>query len=88
MTNMNPPTSRKQLQNFIGVINYNHNMWPRRAHMLAPLTRLTSIKWTFKWTQVEQDAFAKIKRIMARNNLLIYPDFHKTFKVCTDVSAV
>ena len=56
--------------------------------MLAPLTRLTSNKWKFKWTQVEQDAFDKIKQIVARDNLLIYPYFHKTFKVCTDVSAV
>ena len=26
MTNMKPPTSQKELQNFIGVPNYNHNI--------------------------------------------------------------
>ena len=36
---MNPPTYRKEVQNFIGVINYYRSMWPRQSHMLAPLTR-------------------------------------------------
>ena len=54
--------------------------------MLAPLTRLTSIKRKFKQTQVDQDDFNKIKRIVARNNLLTYPDFNETFKICTNDS--
>ena len=36
-------------------------MWPRRSHILAPLTRLTCIKQKFKWTQVKKIAFDKIK---------------------------
>ena len=52
-------------------------MWPRRSHVLSPLTRLTSIKWKFKWTQVGQDAFDKINRIVERDNLLTYPDFNE-----------
>ena len=48
-------------------------MWTRRSHTLALLTRLTSIKRILKWTQVEQDAFDKIKRIVARGTLLTYP---------------
>ena len=30
ITNMNPPTSRKELRDFIGVINYYRDMWTRR----------------------------------------------------------
>ena len=62
-------------------------MWPRRSHTLTLLTKLTSIKRAFKWTQVEQDAFDKIKPIVARNNLLTYPDFNVTLKIHTDASA-
>ena len=62
---MKPPTSQKQVVNFIGVINYHPVMWPRRSHTLAPLTRLIYIKSKFKWTKVKQDDFDKIKRIMA-----------------------
>ena len=38
-------------------------------------------------TNVEQDAFIEIKRIMARDTLSTYPGFNKTFKIHTDVSA-
>ena len=62
-------------------------MWPRRSHTLAPLTISMSINRKFKWAQVEQDAFDKIKRIMARNNLLTYPGFNETFKIHTNASA-
>ena len=62
-------------------------MWQRRSHTLSPLTRITSNKSKFKWTKVEQDAFKKIKRTIARNTLLTYPNFNETFKIQTDASA-
>ena len=62
-------------------MNDYHNIWPSRSHTLAPLTRLTSIKCFFKWTQVEQYAFDKIKRTVARNNLLTYMGFNENFKI-------
>ena len=36
----------------------------------------------------KQDAFNKIKRILACDNLLTYPDFNKTFKIHTNDSAL
>ena len=45
-----------------------------------------SIKWKFNWTQVEQDAFNEIKRIVARDTLLTYPDFNETFKINNDAT--
>ena len=39
------------------------------------------IKRGFKWANFKQDAFNKIKQIVARNILLTYPDFNGTFKV-------
>ena len=84
---MKPPTSRKEVRTFIDVINYYRNMWPRRSHMLAHLTRLTSIKRKFKWTQVKQVAFEEIKRIVARGPLSTYLDFNETFKIHTNASA-
>ena len=68
----------------MGVMNYYRNMWSRRSHLLAPLTRLTSIKQIFKWTRVEQDVFEKIKRMVERDTLLTYPYFIETFKIHTD----
>ena len=84
---MAPPTSRKELQKFKGVINYYRNMWPKRSHTLAPLTKLTSTKRNFKWTQVEQDYFKTIRRIGDSDTLKSDPNINKTFKVNTDASA-
>ena len=36
---MAPPTSRKEVRKVIGIINYYRDMWPRRSHTLAPLTK-------------------------------------------------
>ena len=75
------------MQIFIGVINCHRYIWPRQSHVLAPLTRLTSIKIKFKWAQVEQYSFDKIKRIVACDTLLTYTGFDKTFKIHADAGA-
>ena len=54
---------------------------------MAPLTGLTSIKRNSKWTEVKQDDFDEIKRIVARDILLTYPDFNETFMTYTNASA-
>ena len=58
---MNPPTSRKWLRQFIGVLNYYHDILARLSHMLAPLTNTTSRRVKFKWTKINQDGFYQIK---------------------------
>ena len=62
-------------------------MWPRRSHILAPLTIRTYIKRKFKWTQVKQDAFGKIKQIATRGTLLTYPGFNEKNKIHNDARA-
>ena len=80
ITSIKPRNSEKEVKMFMGVINYYRNMWPRRSHTLAPLTKLTSIKRNFKYTQAEQDDFEKITRIVARDTLSTYPDFNEHLK--------
>ena len=71
----------------MGVIDYYNDMWPRQAHTLATLTKLTSINRKFIWTKVEQYAFDIIKRIVAHDTLSTYPYFNETFQIHTDASA-
>jgi len=80
------PKNRKELRSFIGIINFYRDMWIRRSHTLAPLTKLTSKKSKFKWTEVEQKAFDTIKKIASKETLLAYPDFNKPFEIYTDAS--
>ena len=45
------------------------------------------LKINSKWTKIEQDAFDKIKRIVACDTLLNYPDYNETFKIHTNATA-
>ena len=61
-------------------------MWIHRADVLAPLSALMSEKNKFQWTPEAQQAFENVKRIVARETLLAYPDFTKPFHIYTDAS--
>jgi transposase InsO family protein len=88
ISNIAPPKTRKELRRFVGMVNYYRDMWIRRSEVLAPLTRMTSklVKWN--WTEVEQTAFDTMKRLLARETILAYPDFNKPFHIHTDASQV
>ena len=60
-------------------MNYYRDMWCNRAHTLAPLTKLYSTKVKFKWTDVENDTFIDMKKIVGRDILLSYPKFSEKF---------
>ena len=38
---MQAPKKLKELQGFVGCVNYYRDMWPQRSHILAPLTDKT-----------------------------------------------
>jgi hypothetical protein len=40
----------------------------------------------FQWMYVKQQAFDKIKAVVCRKVLLMYPDFSKPFHIHTDAS--
>jgi Reverse transcriptase (RNA-dependent DNA polymerase) len=42
------PKTRKELHQFIGIVNYYHNMWFLRSDLPAPLTSLTSSNAKFE----------------------------------------
>jgi len=57
----------------------------KSAH-LAPLTALTSTKATFNWTPECQQAFEKIKALLAHDTMIAYPDHNYPFHIYTDAS--
>ena len=84
--NLAPPKTRKQLRGFVGMVNFYRDMALRRSDILAPLTALTSSKVPFKWTNVHQTAFDKMKMALSQHTILQYPDFSKPFEIHTDAS--
>ena len=71
--NIATPKTKKQLRSFIGIINYYRDMWVRRSEILAPLTNLTSKDAKWEWTDVHQQAFDKIKKLVSKETLLSFP---------------
>jgi hypothetical protein len=72
------------------MVNYYRDMWPARSEILAPLTAMTSAKVKWNWTPIHAHAncFEVMKKKIARETLLTYPDFSKPFEIHTDASKV
>jgi hypothetical protein len=77
---MDRPTNRTEARSFIGAVNFYKSLWPRRAHILAPLADLTGIK-PFSWDDTKQKAFDEMKAILASDCINAYPDYNKAFDI-------
>jgi hypothetical protein len=84
--NLKSPTTLRQLRSFLGMVNYYRDMWKRRSHLISPLTELTIKGKKFNWGEPQEKAFKEIKSILAKETMLTFPDFTKTFHVHADSS--
>ena len=82
------PTSRKELQRFLGIANYNRRFIEGYSLLTAPLNSLTSTKVPFIWTKSEQVAFDKLKLAFHEALQLYIPDWSKLFVIRTDASRI
>jgi RNase H-like domain found in reverse transcriptase len=81
------PHGVKDVRSFMGAVTYYRTMFPKRAHLLAPLTALTKkTDKFFQWLPVHQKAFEETKALIAADVLMHYPDHNLPFHVYTDAS--
>ena len=78
------PTRVCDIHMFVGLVNYYIYMWRKRAHTLAPLTKLYLTKVNFKWIDVEHYYFVGMEKIVGHVVPLYYHNFSETFTIHTD----
>jgi RNase H-like domain found in reverse transcriptase len=82
-----PPTTPMQLHSFLCTVNFYRDMFPKRSHILTPLTAQSGAKGNkIDWTPKCQKAFEQMKVLMAQDVFLWYPDNHKPFHIYADAS--
>ncbi|CAG7725974.1 unnamed protein product [Allacma fusca] len=84
--NFELPKDVKSLQQFLGMFQYYREYMPRISLLCAPLYAMTTDKGGFIWTKENIAHFELLKKELAKETLLAYPDFTKPFYVYTDAS--
>jgi len=80
------PTTRRELQRFLGFANFYRHFIRNFSKVAAPLTRLTSVNIKFFWTPEANKAFLRLKALFTSAPILIQPDPDKQFIVEVDAS--
>ncbi len=81
------------------MVQYYRDMWAKRSELLAPLsdlvgecgetktTRKNKVKKkSWQWDSIHQEAFDNVKKTIAKEVVLAYPDFTKPFDIYTNAS--
>ena len=72
ITGMPVPTSKKEVQMFIGMINYLPKFSPRLSELAELIRELSKDKVPFNWGPEHQEAFKQMKKEIARAPVLAY----------------
>lgn len=89
------PNSIKQIQRFVGMVNYYHRFLPNLAELLTPIySHLTILqntpksKFHYSWPDNCDSAFTKIKTCLANATLLTHPTEGTLLNITTDASNI
>ena len=83
---MPPPTTPKEVRQFLGLVGYYRKFVPKFADIARPLTNLTKLDIPYEWTTRCQEAFEFLKEMLLKEPILKYPDPSKPYTLFTDAS--
>ena len=69
---MPPPSSKKEVQSFIGMVNYLTKYLPRLTELSKPFRELIKEKVPFNWGPEHQESFNMLKKEIVRAPVLMY----------------
>ena len=80
------PTTVKELQSFLGTINFNRKFIEGFSAIALPLTELTKKEQDYKWTNKHQASFEKLKKACTTMPVLRTFEPGKPIRIETDAS--
>ena len=80
------PSNKTELRSFLGMVNYYHKWLNNIAHIAKPLYSLLQEKNPFKWNSACDEAFSKIKEMVASDKVLIRYDPNLPVRLACDAS--
>ena len=83
---MPAPSCKKEVQSFIGMINYLSKFSVRLSELALPIRELAKDKVTFNWGLEHQAAFKLVKNEIITAPILVYYDPKTTTVLQTDAS--
>jgi hypothetical protein len=73
------PRNIKELQSFIGKINFLRRFIPNLEEILRNITNMLKKDTKIKWAIEEKHSFDKVKQALTQARVLINPDYTKYF---------
>ncbi|WVZ53874.1 hypothetical protein U9M48_004762 [Paspalum notatum var. saurae] len=86
VTNWKVPEIPKEVRGFLGLAGYYRRFIVNFSRIAKPMTSLLEKDAEFRWTDVQQAAFDKLKKRLATAPVLTLPDQQKKFIVYCDDS--
>lgn len=81
------PTTKQELQSFLGMLTYNAKFLPNMSHTLHPLNQLLRKNTPWGWKTKQQKAFEAAKSLLSQDTALAHYDVKRALKLYCDASA-
>jgi hypothetical protein len=82
------PSNKKEVQSFIGFINFYQHFIPRFSHHTHALFNLTMKDVRFIWGLLQEDSFMKLMELITLAPVLVFPDDNLPFRLEADGSGI
>jgi hypothetical protein len=79
--NLSLPRSKKDIQSFLGTINFIRRFISNFAELTKHITSMLRKNSEVKWTEEAKHSFNAIKEAIMKASVLISPDFAKEFYI-------
>lgn len=86
ITSMPHPKDKGEVKRLLGMVNYLSRFCPHLSNLAEPLRNLTKEDMEFLWTNTHDDAYQRIKTLIATAPTLKYYDIQKEVSVESDAS--